>query len=747
MSDPTQRTDDNCIRAFQALASSISDFCCYAGFEDNRKLLETIQEPMDAFQWLTKERTLNQQSGSDNLRLLSPIFSTISLEGAQSTASQKPDRYYPLQQLRPSSLFPKEGMPNGSKIKEQYRNLWRSFQNDVKKIPAFALESWPLWLDHLQSAWASVAWCIPSGSSNEEKYLPLYEKSRIDAAFANAQSDKVLLIQGDFQGIQNFIFTRGSSTNRHSAKLLRGRSFYVSLITQLTALKILEELDLSCLSVLNEAAGKFLILAADSEENKERINKLRELFSQWFVENTLGTSRFTIGCLEIERESLLANGSAFSDTMNAMFKSTEQAKLTAPGVLDRTNPVLEVDYSNGVSPYDERMPASSALCEDQIKVGTMLVRSRFLLITQSKPTGHTLYTCKLPVFGFFISFLDAKQPPHAVPADTAALWDFSIPKNSNEPIFRGVARREFNAYVARFDGNYLNPAQYKTPDSDEVAIEEVKGNIKTFSHLADEDRHQENDEWLGISALGALKGDVDNLGKIFRVGLGNQTLGLQASLGRMMTVSRTLQSFFTVFVPSLCAERHPSVYTVFAGGDDFFFIGPWHQIQYLARDLHDKFTEFVCNDELHFSAGIASVKPDCPPRNMALMTEFALEQSKGKPGKNSYTVFGTTVPWTAVPELQKIEENLVTQQKHYDLSTGYLYKLFGIIEMADQKNNPAASIWRARLSYNTARMIKDKKSFGGDAQDFLSFIVPLVENHGKTLRIPLTNIFYNIRKA
>ncbi len=382
MSDPTTRTEENYIRAFQALASSISDFFSYAGFEDDREMLENIKDPKDTLQWLTKDRALNQQRQSENLGLLSPIFSTISLDGTHRATSRKPERFYPIQQLRPSSLFPKEGAPNSSKIKEQYRNLCRSFQNDVKKTPAFALESWPLWLDYLQSAWCSVSWCIPSGNSTEEKYLPLYEKSRIQAAFANAQSNKVLLIQGDFQGIQGFIFTRGSSTNRHSAKLLRGRSFYVSLVTQLAALKILEELDLSCLSVLNEAAGKFLILATNSQENKERISKLRNLFSQWFVENTLGTSRFTIGCLEIERDSLLANGSAFSDTMNAMFNSTEKAKLTAPGVLDRTNPVLDVDYSNGISPYDERMPASSSLCQDQIKVGEMLVRSRFLLITK-----------------------------------------------------------------------------------------------------------------------------------------------------------------------------------------------------------------------------------------------------------------------------------------------------------------------------------------------------------------------------
>ena len=52
--------------------------------------------------------------------------------------------------------------------------------------------------------------------------------------------EKLLLIQGDFFGIQEFIFATGGETQRRAAKLLRGRSFYVSLLTECAALRILD---------------------------------------------------------------------------------------------------------------------------------------------------------------------------------------------------------------------------------------------------------------------------------------------------------------------------------------------------------------------------------------------------------------------------------------------------------------------------------------------------------------------------
>ncbi len=106
--------------------------------------------------------------------------------------------------------------------------------------------------------------------------------------------------------------------------------------------------------------------------------------------------------------------------------------------------------------------------------------------------------------------------------------------------------------------------------------------------LACEDRELDREEnWLGIRALGVLKGDIDDLGELFRVGLGNPTFAKTAAL------SRQVNGFFAIYLPWLLSREFPNIYTVFAGGDDFFLIGPWRKVQKLAARMQCEFARYV----------------------------------------------------------------------------------------------------------------------------------------------------------
>ena len=159
--------------------------------------------------------------------------------------------------------------------------------------------------------------------------------------------------------------------------------------------------------------------------------------------------------------------------------------------------------------------------------------------------------------------------------------------------------------------------------------------------IACEDRERGADEvWVGVSALGVLKGDVDNLGEMFRVGLGNPTFAKTAALSRQMN------AFFGIFLPWLLSCEFPNTYTVFAGGDDFFLIGPWRATQRLAARMQEEFSKYAAgNKDIHFSAGIATQKPGAPIAALAELSELALEAAKGQPGKNAVTCFDETLPW------------------------------------------------------------------------------------------------------
>ena len=155
----------------------------------------------------------------------------------------------------------------------------------LERIPASHRSSLPLSLDHFDSLWLAHTHAIPAATafgvkpeiSLTTRTPPRARGRALALAQANgktgtesisalrSRSDynepKFLLVQGDFFGIRDFIFAGGES-RKQAAKLLRDRSFQVSLFTELAALRVLDELSLPPTSQIINAAGKFMIRPA-----------------------------------------------------------------------------------------------------------------------------------------------------------------------------------------------------------------------------------------------------------------------------------------------------------------------------------------------------------------------------------------------------------------------------------------------------------------------------------------------------
>lgn len=212
--------------------------------------------------------------------------------------------------------------------------------------------------------------------------------------------------------------------------------------------------------------------------------------------------------------------------------------------------------------------------------------------------------------------------------------------------------------------------------------------------------------YRGATALMTLKGDIDNLGTLFQQGYAEPTFAKMAAL------SRQVNAFFTVWLPWYCAEHYPDTYTVFAGGDDFFLIGPWHSTLKLANDMRAEFTRYVaCNEDITFSAGLAMSKPGQPIRHLVEQAEAALEKAKDheKDGqqKNAVCAYGHTVSWDDFSSLLAASENLDRLLADHNLSMGYRY---GLLHLADRaaSNKPEDAIWRSQLAYRTRRYVADR---------------------------------------
>lgn len=687
---------------------------------------------------------------------------------------------YKLKPLSPDSIFPVPAklceFKDDAKAQAEYLTLWEDFKKGLQDIPNSHREQLPLWLDHFESCWQTYTHSIPSATAfNVIPDVSLYDHSKAVAALAVAlwryheerkddtkkatvqmrerldwDEQKLLLIQGDFFGIQNFIFSQGGDSTKRAAKLLRGRSFYVSLITECAALKILETLSLPSTSQIINAAGKFLIVAPNTDETIEKLKQAQQTFNDWFLNNSYGESG-----LGLAWESACCNDfvtskdkSVFRELMTRLNRKLERSKYQHFDLCGQ-NPASAVfkDYLNsfnsewGVCTVNNKAPATSPkklseLAQDQINIGTWLVNQQRLIISQ-KPLGG-LNELTLPLFGYSIQFTGSQEDSgkfgREAQNNIRRMFDFS-PADKNgfaTTLWNGYARRNISGYVPIFG----NAFEWENPKYKDFDIDELDKNAdapKTLNHLACEDLLWDNEaqKWVGIRALSVLKGDIDNLGDLFQNGLEKPTFAKMAAL------SRQVNNFFAIYLPYLCQSKYPNTYIVFAGGDDFFLLGSWKQLMRLAADLKQMFGHYVAsNPQIHFSAGISVTKPKIPIHQLAIMGEEALERAKHHEGKNAVTCFNQTVSWIDFENLfskpDSATEHLAFLNKEHDLSTAYIYGLLRLTDMAENKpKKPENALWRSQLHYRTARFMDRKRKYSDANQrkrDALQLIQDIGEN-------------------
>ncbi|UJP06361.1 MAG: type III-A CRISPR-associated protein Cas10/Csm1 [Nitrosomonas sp.] len=683
---------------------------------------------------------------------------------------------YPLSPLSPDSIFPIEATDcegNDNQIaQKEYAELWDGFIQALQQIPKSYRQNWSLWLDHFETVWGVYTHAIPSATTfNIRPDVSLYDHSRVTASMATAlwryhqerketdesvlkalrdqeqswDEKKFLLIQGDFFGIQDFIFASGGETSKRAAKLLRGRSFYVSLLTECAALKVLDVLDLPSTSQVINAAGKFMIVAPNTDQTKTKLQQAQNELDEWFLMHSFGQAGVGLAwteacCNDFRRKAgnQTNEKSPYRQLIDKLFEQMEIKKCQRFDLCNQASSSIvfnnfldSFDNNKGVCKIDGRSPATeqinseifiSKLAWDQIEIGHWLTHRQRILITRHS-LNITSASLKTPVFGYYVSFVEnedghGKFGEQAKSGNLLRAWDFSLPQSGDIALWNGYARRNINAYVPIASETDLTEEQWDKY----IGIEEKLeiGAAKTLNHLACANRRQnESNKWLGISALSTLKGDVDNLGNIFESGLGDD-----ASFSKTAALSRQLNNFFAVYLPWLCQREYPDTYTVFAGGDDFFLIGPWLSQIKLADTMWQSFQDYVArNTGVHFSAGISTTKPGLPINQIGGLAEQALEQAKAHnpektdtPPKNAVTCFGQAMSWIEfqelltqrLPRLQSlIEENA--------LSTGYVYGLLHLINMAEKVGEkPENALWHSYFAYRTARMLERNKKLDKD---------------------------------
>ena len=668
---------------------------------------------------------------------------------------------YPLKPLSAQSIFPqKRQLRDRKQAKKEYEELCSSFIGDLKKL--CHREHIELWARHFDSLYKIYASHIPSARvGNIIPDVSLYDHSRTTASLAAALylyhkdtgsleekaikdrgSPKFLLISGDFYGIQKFIFRAGGEERHHRAKLLRGRSFQVSLLTDLAAEFICEKLNLTFLSIVLSAAGKFHIIAPNTAEAKESLGEVKEELTNWFYKNFYGEAGIGIVYTEASPKHFLDG--KFYDLWQLHLRHLEEAKYNrldivkfggkVEGYLDSfdntlSNPLCplcgkvpshsEVVNDPYISRRDKRESCSCKLCRDQAYIGTQLVKNKKLAVVKGEGD------LKEQLFNKYqIIFLKGCAEPLAKEGRLVKLVELNIDDDGRCPV-----ETEFlpiNGYIPVYDEEDTHDERMLAGEtSEEKALELIDfikdAQPKTFYHIAKKALRLEqktSGETLcyGVPLLASMKADVDNLGAIFACGLSKKLF----TLSRLATMSRQLNNFFTLYLPfALKNEMNGAfkeVYTVFAGGDDLFLIGPWNTVMDFALRVHERFTSYACeNPQFHLSAGISLHKPHTPVDRIAQESEELLEIAKNA-GRNRICVFSQVSTWREFEELKKIKKIIEKWYVEGHLSRSILYKINTLCGMALEerrfyiKNSiPVAKLryakWPALLRYYLIRNV------------------------------------------
>lgn len=734
-------------------------------------------------------------------RLLT-IFEGLSIKNEWRYDKLEDYQYrYPLKELSPINIFP----INSSEVRQidseqaskDYAELFRNFIYALEKLTH--KDNIPLWFEHFDSLFMIFASHIPAATVGYVvPDVSLYDHSRATSALASAlyqyhtetntmaieaiqnyETKKFLLISSDFYGIQDFIFTEGGSTGKASAKLLRGRSFYVSLLSELAADMLCRELGLPISSIVLNAAGKFTILAHNTDKTRQVIQSVEDKINHWLIKNFYGQASMGFSTLEATSDDFVSG--RFAQLWDNLSKTSNAKKYSKFDISRHGGCVA--DYLDsfasefGICPFCAKRPADKnahikdtpacRICRDHAYIGEHLVKENRIAITT---IDADLEREKLlePVFGVYqVSFKVSGKLNQLSKDDTLLkYWDIGISETGE--IAKNITAKFLSGYVPKYGDDDLHDDRYfagrkgekkKLEMIDQISADKDESTPKTFAHIAVKALNftDKQGKFKGIEAIGILKADVDNLGLLFACGTREERL----TLSRLATMSRQMNNYFSIFLPYKLKtdDRFKNIYTVFAGGDDLFLIGPWNRIIDFAGFLNESFKEYVCNNEqITVSAGIALHKPNDPVLALAETSEHSLSASKSN-DKKSITIFGSTAKWADFKKLEDIKNILQNWLDSEMINNAMLFRFNELLEMAKQEKELKDSKfdlqmedmeclkWRARFKYTVVRNI-GKHLKGDEKNEAIEEVMKSAEwldTYHRALKIPLWQIIYNQR--
>ncbi|PWW82847.1 type III-A CRISPR-associated protein Cas10/Csm1 [Prosthecochloris marina] len=492
---------------------------------------------------------------------------------------------------------------------------------------------------------------------------------------------KCLLVGCDFSGIQDTVYTISS---KGALKTLRARSFMLEMLTEHIIYEILSLAEAERHAVIYSGGGGFGLLLPNKKGLKKDIGKFGDLLNDWAYSEFFGKLFIALDALPFERESLETGGAfqtkrqeqsdnldkqkrqKFLKQLDKLFepkmpkqKSVQtECQITRRDDLPPTKmfalPDNIVRPSEKISMQDvldkkenrkslEDYNWASESCFHQFKLGDKLVEEYRFICRSSVELQNDPYL-KFPTIDSDVDNLQycyyylsngrgARKPYWQI-----NFWD----GNGTPVVYADYARKHGDL------SEYAQSIELEAIQGDGRQVngsEEIKNDTATFEGLSASS--------CGADLIGALRMDVDDMGKLFAD---------IEKLSMLSAKSRMLNLFFKVYLNEICTtnlgdslkakdivgkeydkdNKHGksgrNVSVIYAGGDDLFILGAWDETTELAFDIQRCFAHFTGG--LGISGGLTLHQPKFPLYQMARRSgeaEHVAKQAKAQ--KNCFTPF------------------------------------------------------------------------------------------------------------
>lgn len=563
---------------------------------------------------------------------LKPIFNQITQPQKDiAPLSNNNFYYYPTVPLNIHTLLPihSQSTPN----EKEYKQHIRQFIDELKQI---ITPTAPPPFETLYYVLKKYLWCIPAPYYPKGTDISLFDHLKTTTAVAgalyrsitsnsqtiakeviqNRRENRYSLIHGSISGIQKFIY---NIVSKGASRGLKGRSFYLQILSDAVGRYILYKLGLPVSNLLYSSGGNFYILSNYIDETTVR--DFENHVNAFLFEEFDGLIYFATGKIDFNGEQLTHD---FANIWAMVSQEKDKSKS------HKFKHIIEQDYDrvfapgndwgkvkfcsicgkeNNVIADEERMKCPSCLKIE--KIGARLKDFNYLGETINPfDTSHIEFRFD----DFRIGYNIYQEIPSSV--------------NTDEMLYR-INNTELPSKILLYPNRgfrfYAGNEAPRMPD----------GELKTFDELIL--------DVTGIKRLAVLRMDVDNLGFIFRQGLPRE----KRTLSMMMMLSFYFDMFFQAHINTLLKDVKNSIYIVYSGGDDLFIIGPWNIVVEKAIEIKQAFSVFVAsNPALTLSAGIALMDYKHPISRVANIAGQAESDAKNyRKEKDAVCFLGKPLSW------------------------------------------------------------------------------------------------------